>query len=406
VKPWLAVGALSLAAVILSHNLTAMMLIPFFALVALALLVFSKDKKTLITHYLLLITLALGLSAFYWLPALLEMDLTKVAGQLGGGANWRDHFVFADQLWASPWGFGGSTAGRLDGMSFMIGKLHLFFAALSLIVLLSGRLSFFRKVKKDQKAAMAIGVGFLALSIFLTNQISQPIWDIFKPMAYIQYPWRFLIFATFAASFLAGSATIWLKEFQKEFQDHPGLGRIFIPGSSWILGGLMVSALLGLNGKYFQPQYLEAVKAEDILSDENVKWTTSKISDEYLPKDFPVPQNRNEVAWGKLAVISGQAEVETLSFKAHRYDFSVRANTRAEVLLNTAYFPGWQVWVDGELVKPKIDRGKIKLTLSQGEHFLTSRFTNTPIRNVSNLVSLISFLGLLTLQFKLRRSKR
>ena len=102
---WVIVGSLGYASVIISHNLTAMMVTPFLAIVTLLYCYIAyKKKKILNTYYLILTTiLGLMLSAFYWLPALLEMKNTNVLSQIGGGADFRDHFVCINQIWESNW---------------------------------------------------------------------------------------------------------------------------------------------------------------------------------------------------------------------------------------------------------------------------------------------------------------
>lgn len=383
-KFWIIAGGLSCAAVILSHNLTAMMITPFVILSGLLMFVFSKKRKLPITNYLLLITFTLSISAFYWLPALSEMRLTKVLGQIGGGADFREHFVYFDQLWASPWGFAGSSPGRFDGMSFMIGKLQIVFAIFSLAT----AAWLWQKKKRELAFVLFMSFCFFAIAILFTNQLSQPVWQAISPMAFIQYPWRFLIFVAFAASFMAGSAALWLKK----IQDYPGLGTI--PGLSWIGGALIILVLLFFNTKYFQPQKYLDVSAADYINEENIKWETSKISDEYLPKDFPIPQNKNEVAWEKVAVLKGKAEIKNLSLKSHQYTFNVIAEDEAEVLVNTAYFPGWKAWLDGEEIEVTLDNGKIKFTSPRGEHQVVVRLRNTPIRTLADLISLVSWVGL------------
>src|SRR3989344_680609 len=119
-KKWIYVvlGSLGYAGIILSHNLTAMMITPFLILFILFLFFKkTKEKQTGVYYYpFLVLLIGIGLSAFYWLPALFELRFTNVLSQIGGGADFRDHFVCMVQLWQSPWGFGGSAAGCVDGM--------------------------------------------------------------------------------------------------------------------------------------------------------------------------------------------------------------------------------------------------------------------------------------------------
>lgn len=377
-QKWVVISALAYAAIILSHNLTAMIITPIILLIVLILIAFSKDKKIDAKGYALFILLALGLSAFYWLPALVEMKFTQVFSQIGGGADWRDHFIFLDQLWASPWGFAGSALGRLDGMSFMIGKLHLVLVILSLLT--AGWL--LRKGEKKTAFVIFSAFGLFALSLFFTNQVSSLFWELMPPLAFIQYPWRFLVLATFTVSFIAGAVML---SFRKK------------PRLAYLVGGVIVLILLAFNTKYFQPQTHLDVSVSDYINEENIKWQTSKISDEYLPKNFPVPQSKNETAWEKVAVLSGEGEISDLALKSHQTAFKVKTEGETKILVNTAYFPGWKLWLDGEEVEFSLESGKIKFTPPPGEHQILVRLKNTPVRAIADLISLIAWAALIGL---------
>src|SRR3990172_12363125 len=101
----------------------------------------TSEKKLFVVNCLLSIILALGLAAFFWLPAILEKKFTRVDQLLLTNlADFRIHFVYLQQLWNWTWGFGGSAQGLVDGISFKIGKLHIivslatFMLALALLV--------------------------------------------------------------------------------------------------------------------------------------------------------------------------------------------------------------------------------------------------------------------------------
>ncbi len=370
-RSWI-ISGLAYAAVILSHNLTALMLTIFLFIIILIFYYFSQEKRQFIIHNSKFIILALGTSAFYWLPALTEMKLTQVFSQIGAGADWREHFVYLRQLWDSPWGFAGSAPGPWDGMSLMIGKLHLIMAGVAALICLK---------TKFQQRAIGVTLGILIFAVFLMSRFSAFIWQLAPLMSFIQYPWRFLVLATAASSFLAGSAAWWLN--QQGWRGKLGVG-------------LVILILLTLNAKFFQPERMLSFGVAEYVNEENIKWTTSRISDEYLPRDFPVSTNRDEAAWKKVVVLAGEVAISDLISKSHRLNFEVTANppTGGEILINTAYFPGWRLWMDGQEQEPQIQAGKIKLSLPAGRHQVNLRFTNTPIRTLANLISLITWLGL------------
>src|SRR3989338_8392925 len=86
----------------------------------------TPERKLFVVNCLISTVLALGLSGFFWIPAIFEKKFTLVDQLLLTNlADFRIHFVYLQQLWNWTWGFGGSAAGLADGISFKIGKLHI-----------------------------------------------------------------------------------------------------------------------------------------------------------------------------------------------------------------------------------------------------------------------------------------
>ena len=289
-------GTIGFAGLILSHNLTALMVTPFL-LVAMLLSYFGAEKGkrvTTIFRLLAIFLLGLAVSAFYWIPALAEMKLTNVLSQIGGGSNFRDNFVCLGQLWNSPWGFGGSVPGCIDGLSFKIGKLHILTAAAAVILTFC-----FEKTRKSKNFTIILFVflGFL-LSGFFALEISKPVWEAISTMAFFQYPWRFLLLLSFFSSFLAGSLAVLLKHF-----------RIL----TYVIVLSLIFSVLFFNVKLFVPQIILQKTVTDYTNEITLKWTVSKISDEYLPKNFKKPTSPKNVYKGKVNLKTGETAIERVS---------------------------------------------------------------------------------------------
>ncbi|MDO8621139.1 MAG: hypothetical protein Q7R31_02570 [Candidatus Levybacteria bacterium] len=279
--PWIILGGIGYAGIILSHNLTALMVTPFLLIVCLLFIILSKKETRLHTTYCILFTAILGLaiSAFYWLPALSEMKYTNVLSQIGGGADFRDHFVCLSQLWTSPWGFGGSAKNCIDGMSFMIGKLHIL-SALSIIPIslyLGAKRKYFNNIYYLSIFSIA---GFI-IAIFLMLNLSKFLWEAIPFMSFFQYPWRFLIMVSFFSSILSGAIVV----LSSQFKIKP-----------YFTAFLLVFFLLFFNFKLFVPQTIFPSTASDFTNEKALKWTASRISDEYLPSNFRKPKSEKEIA--------------------------------------------------------------------------------------------------------------
>lgn len=273
-KKKIILGALSLAALILSHNLTSFMSIPFI-LILIFIKLSTKNKKSLLfTAYCLLFIISLGLSAFFWLPSVLESGKTGVDQMVFEKFDPPSkHVAYPLQLWSGVWGYGGSSSGIDDGLSFQVGKIHLLGSFIAVI--------FFVIARSLRRGNLIIQFLIISLffSLFMILPLSRPIWDAFPVLAYIQFPWRFLAFASFFSSALTASV----------------ISKLTLRRLNWLLFTAYCLLLTAYSVPFFQPKFKFPVIISELISREKLVWDYSKISDEYLPKGFVVPIN-SEVA--------------------------------------------------------------------------------------------------------------
>lgn len=362
-------GSLSFTAVIISHNLTAFMLTPFMILITLPFLwKLYKDKDLGVALKLISIfVLGIMLASFYWLPALLELKYTDVSSIVGSGSDFRNHFICINQLWTSIWGFGGSNPGCIDGISFRIGKLHLLAVVLALPMLIT--------ISRKNRNVLILSLMGFALSIFLTLGISRSVWELVRPMEFLQFPWRFLALGAFFSSLLAGALIFYIEKVSKD-KRLPLLSVIFI-----VVGALFLYA------KLFVPQKYIDSSPQSYTSNKTIVWDTSKISDEYMPKDFIVPVSLNGIP--NSLTEANQSEVKVVLNKTQEKKLVISSPAKTEVVLNLAYFPAWAAFVDGKFTPVTSVNGKVAVTLPRGSHTLRLEFIETPIEGMSNLISII-----------------
>lgn len=373
---WILLLAFSITLVIISHNLTSFMLIFFLILFILIALVFSLNRSKFILFSLSAILLGFALSAFYSIPAILEMKYTNVFSQIGGGAYYRDHFVCPYQFWDSFWGFGGSTKGCIDGMSFKLGKTNVILTVFSLILFL------YISVKNKFRDNIFLYLSSLILlffSIFMTLENSLLIWQNISNMEFIQYPWRFLNFVGFFISIIIA---LFISEFKYLFKTKLTL----------ILTTIIILLTIFYNARLFQPRtfYLRDV---NFYTDLNyIRWTVSKISDEYMQSDFKKPSNEKEIPNQIFEVGGKNGKINETRFKTNNMIALINLNKNSSVKINIAYFPAWNIYVDGQKVDPQITNQGFLIRLTQGEHVILVKFKQTMIEIVANLISLISFI--------------
>lgn len=388
---FIAVGVVGYGSVILSHNLTAMMISPFVITFVVLLVVLSKKKIASAILLFPIVIFGILTTTFYWLPALSEIKYTNVLSQVGGGADFRDHYVCVGQLWDSPWGFGGSTKGCVDGMSFKIGKVMFLLSIASIF-------SLFYSFKKDKKMFLILLFFFLGLlfSLFLTLEVSKTLWEAVSPMAFFQYPWRFLIMISFFASLLSGSV-FWLLENLLRNKKHK---IVVLYASSLVV--LIVFLMLQL--KLFQPQHIYATNVSDFTNEQELKWRVSKVSDEYMPKNFRKPQSKEEIARERF-VFNQEVGINSSIDNTQNIAIDAEVPSNTILTLNIAYFPAWTIFNDGYNGIKATDRGYVVPLLS-GHRFINVRYAETDIERIGNIVSCISLfifvIGIIYLQKKRR----
>lgn len=384
---WIIISSLSYAGVILSHNLTAMMITPYLLLtiIILSTILYKNNKLFVIRYLLFSVFLGILISAFYWIPVFGEMQYTNVLSQIGGGADFRDHFVCITQLWQSPWGFAGSTTGCTDGISFKIGKFHI------LAVIFALSIFFFPKNKK-LKNAMFLGVVFLLLSIFFLLPYSKPVWDVFPFMKFLQYPWRFLILTSFFSSFIAGALPFLFRKILMLVKTPKVEKYLFIIIFTFFIG------IVGfLSVDFFIPQTIFKKSAEDYTSAYALKWTASRVSDEYMPQNFKKPTSSSEIVMEKIILQKGNVMPVLNTTKETRAVITSVSDTRG--LLKTAYFPAWNLTLNNKKYElAKVNQGMTFFAPS-GKHVFQASFEQTRLEIIANCLSLIGiailFLGII-----------
>lgn len=432
---YLLTSSLFLALLMITHNLIFLPFMLFLPIYLIFLFLKTSDKKLFTVNCLLSIVYSLLLSAFFWTPSLFEKKFTLVDDLLlTDFANYRIHFGYPTQLWNWTWGFGGSAPGLADGISFKIGKLHILasIAALIFALIHLAKNKIGAKINSQMLArrsfpdprslsvvcskvgstvncsprvageAGQLSTVFFALflfSAFMTTFYSKVIWEILKPLAYLQFPWRFLTFTALFSSILAG-AFIYFLRFS-----------IF----KLIVSILLITLLLLGNLKLFAPNgYRLSLTDSQATSEQIIKWDVSKSSFEYIPRGIQVetdglgkrvPPIKNQQIPTSTIENNPHVQILELNTKPTKIEFSASILQPTNVLVNTFNFPGWQVKVDGQKV-PINDQNKLKLisfNIDKGPHSVLIEFENTKVRSFANYITLASLVSMLILFFMAKK---
>ncbi|HBP39687.1 MAG: hypothetical protein UR11_C0001G0447 [Candidatus Woesebacteria bacterium GW2011_GWC1_30_29] len=394
---WLILLALSWFGLLITHNLMVIIFTPIFGFWCLLWMWKEKNFK-IIPKLIISGILALGLSSYFSLPAIFENKFTQVKSQLTGYYEYIAHFVSIKQLLITRfWGYGPSVWGvKDDGMPFQVGHVHW---VITLVILALWLIGFYlvknKKIKLKNLKTTDYLILFLFLvgwfAVFMTHNKSTPIYKLVSPLALVQFPWRFLTIVIFSFSFLAGAITIFVK-------------------NKYFLSALIFFVIL-FNWNYFLPEHGKLGKLTDEEKLSGVAWDMQQTAGiyDYLPIwAETAPKEPQKVV---AEIVNGMGEITNTEEKTNFAKFKIET-TGSIVRINIFKFPGWKVYIDGKEVDyfvPKEETwGRMWIEVPSGKHSVEAKFVNTPVRTVSNLISLVSWLGLgayLMLQFKKWKKK-
>ncbi len=159
--------ALSYAALLLSHNVMTLIFTPLLGVWCLFWIIVKKNLWS-IKSLTLSGLLGIGLSAFFFLPVVVEKKLAHVESMTVGYFNYLAHYADINQMFISRfWSYGGSTWGPNDDMAFPIGHLHWGMTALACFLFLGAILiSLLRKHLHKFLVPSLIGLLLTFLTFF------------------------------------------------------------------------------------------------------------------------------------------------------------------------------------------------------------------------------------------------
>ncbi len=353
-------GGVSLALLILSHNAISLMFTPFIVIYGLFLIYLSKNRKSLIINLSSLIILGFALSMFFWAPALFEGKYTLRNIVTKGG--YLNNFVPFVNLIYGKWSYGIS------------GQFTVQFGLFQWIVLLATPLtiSIFKK-NKEKLYFTLILIVFCLLSVFIMLQASNPVWSKVLLLQNLQFPWRFLAIIVFSTSVLGA---LFLEALPKRFNLKTSI--------------LFILIILIISSFYWHPReylykpvsfYTGVYNGTTDTGESAPIWSVRFM--EKRPK-------------AHLEVIDGNAQIKELNrtTTSHKYRVNVLKATLFEE--NTLYFPGWEIKANGVPLNLEFQnmnyRGVMLFHLSKGDYLIEARYNETKLREISDIVSFVSFL--------------
>lgn len=343
----------SFAGLILSHNAISLMYIPFIVVYGIYLSLLSQKRSKLFLSMLLGIVLGFGLAAFFWVPALLEGKYTL--RNIVTAGEYRSRFIPLQSMLYDAVYFSGRPIFALE-----IGILN---------VVLLFMAMYFAITKKIDKVLIAILFIYTLSAVYLMTPQSDFIWGKLLLLQNFQFPWRFLAVPTFTISVLSG---IFIDKLSQKLQ----YTLIFC-----IIGALLVFSVS------FWPHKGYLYKSDSFFTGiYNGTTDTGESapvwSIRFMEHRFTKP----------LEVIEGNAAVRQIKRVSTKHTYSVVSITPVQLVENTLYFPGWNVFVDGKRIPIQFQdarfRGLMTFFVPAGTHRIDITFGETMLRRLADILSL------------------
>jgi hypothetical protein len=240
---------------------------------------------------------------------------------------------------------------------------------------------------RDRLARAAWAVMLIAL--LMTTRLATPVWAMLPQLAYMQFPVRWLVFASAGTALFAAAAF-----FIKPVLAGPrplgliGLGAL----GAAVIFNLVLSGLIVARARYNDPEFQKRIEQNIEVDEYFPVWTEGRK----WQTPEPVP----------FSVRRGEADVTPLDDEGGSQSYSISAASASSIRFRPFYFPGWVARVGGRPVEifPS-ETGQIQLSVEPGEHNLTLDFEDTGPRRAGKIVSGVGLLAFLGFWYAARRRR-
>jgi hypothetical protein len=419
-------AALGYAALILTHNIFALVASPLIWGYAL-LLAWQRRSWRLLGASALSLAAGIALSAYFWLPAIAERNLVHSDRLLVPPTfTWYTNFISAGELLQPPHAEDPLLVNPSPTRAIGLLPALLSLPAVGLAAWTAvSSLRRARRAPPPAPPAHAPGAAarrepastvlFFGAALFgygaMTVPVSEPVWRLIGPLELVQFPWRMLGPGALCAAALIGASVEAAERLLGRALGgkRQGAGRRLPPYDRYGLAALPLAGAAALlllgNLAWWYPRYCPTADTADVSDLVGYEQATRTIGTtakgEYLPRtsDF-VPED------GELASALQQGQEPPRLWLPEGAGTIVAADARdpldasyavelaqaATVLYRQFYFPGWRVSVDGQpaAIAPSEGAGLIEFAVPAGAHRIRAAFGLTPLRGAAVAVSALT----------------
>lgn len=339
-------AAVSIAGLMMSHNLTAYMGILFLGIWSVSWIYTYKKGVREVAGATIF---GFGLSAFFWLPAFMTRTTIWVS------------YLQADRVQI----FESLLHGSLKEI-FVPTFIPMIINWTAIVVpIVTGLILWKKGPSKIIRFGAGVVGALFSIALFFMTPFSKSVWDVFFPVLYIfQFPWRFLTMMTIFGSVLTG-------------------GLVYImPNRRWVMVILMFGVFVYANLANFRPLTYEFVDKYRPQDPCGTSWGF-----EYLPVWV---KTCLKTPWDvPYRVMSGDAVVTVTKNTPRAISFAIEAYRDTVMEIGQYAYFGWHVLIDGKEVAISRDNefGLIEVVIPVGTHAVQAEQRLTPIELYGNIIS-------------------
>ncbi len=369
---WLALASILLAGLLITHNAQSLFFVPvlllFCAFVMLQHKVASdhgaddtdleehrpRNRFSVVGWMIAAIGLALALSLFFWLPALLDRGYVNISALSAGFYNPLTHLVAWGDLVQQTLFFDYERS-----IAFKVGWLPLLLAWVGLVAGLRAR---------QQRGLSLFAATLVVVSLVLQAQQSAAFWQMVPLVSFIQFPWRLLSFVYLGIAILIGLLA-------NAIQSSNANRIIRIGGSVLLALALTGYALSGLG------TMVGSERARGVFNESDVGYRDlyerGKLGFELFSDYQPVTvktamidiPNTPAQPYNAPAMAAVPA-IQLREFRGTTFSAAIDSDAPFQLILNRFDFPGWQTRIDSQIVAHDAvgELGLIRVDIPRGNH--------------------------------------
>lgn len=370
--------AVFVALAMLAHNATAIFILPIAALYALVLLWMEHRLRDLV-RVAGAFLLGAGLSAFYWLPAIAELGLTRTQDFMFNGAtDAANNVVPLTGLVQSTLfhQFAGPERFHFSLWQTVVGVIAVVVQVIN---------------RKQRPRALWIIIAIWALVMLLQTELVTIFWQVTPIVDSIQFPWRLYGLASFCVAVLGGAIFLPTPAARAgQFWLRAATGLALVVVAAWLTTTNMSPSQ--------SPLWRDTQEAEITLEGmwERGKegyalfgdYTLTTLKIDGLGFNLSRPAAEQSI----LPPVAAPNQLTVIEYNPLRYVLGVDAAQPWTLRLHRPYFPSWQLTAGETTVPMRADGvgGLASADLPAGAYTVTVWFGASPIRQVATLVTVLS----------------